>query len=72
MSRQRKFTQDELVALAGSAVAKIDIHGPRGVTYVSEREIEAMATLIVMADVLPGDLGEPHRKARFAQVEERA
>lgn len=69
MSETPRFTKDEINHLAGSAVAKIDIHGHRGVTLCSMREIEAMAVLIAMNGLLPADETEPKQRRHFPQIE---
>lgn len=59
----------EMNRLGGSAVAKVDRMGRRGVTLVTEPEIEAMAALIIAADALPGTPDSPIRQPIFPQIE---
>lgn len=47
MPEPRRFTETEILALAGSALVKIDSRGRRGTERVTHDEIEAMAALIV-------------------------
>ncbi len=69
MTEVRRFTQDEMLRLAGSAVAKVDLMGPRGTTLCTMDEVEAMAAVIVLAGVLPGQPDTPDRKPRFVETE---
>ena len=48
------FTLADMLRLAGSGVAKIDLMGERGTTLCTMDEIAAMAALIVAAGALPG------------------
>lgn len=48
-----RLSHDAIRTRAASAVRKIDHLGPRGVTLCSMEEIEAMACLIALADLLP-------------------
>jgi hypothetical protein len=41
-----RLTEEEMLALSGSALTKIDGKGPRGTSMVTFQEIEAMAALI--------------------------
>ena len=50
----RPFTLPEMLRLAASGVAKVDILGERGTTLCSMDEIAAMAALIVATGALPG------------------
>ena len=49
----RPLTEAELYRLGASAVAKVDVMGPRGTTLCSMEEIEALAMLVVMSGILP-------------------
>tara|TARA_R110002094_G_scaffold160396_11_gene145827 strand:- start:765 stop:986 length:222 start_codon:yes stop_codon:yes gene_type:complete len=69
MTEPRRFTQQEMLQLAGSAVAKVDLLGSRGTTLCTMDEIEAMASVIVLAGVLPGQPTDPQRQARFVENE---
>ena len=48
------FTAPEMLRLASSAVAKVDLLGERGTTLCRMDEIAAMAALIVACGALPG------------------
>lgn len=72
MTEVRRFTQEELKRLVGSAIAKIDLLGPRGTTLCSMEEIEAMAVWIVVKTKLPGHPTDPHRQPRYAELERKA
>lgn len=56
MSDIRRFTPDDLVQLSASAIAKIDLLGPEGTSHCTSDEVEAMATMIVLAGLLPAPL----------------
>ena len=43
----KRFSEAEMVRLAASGVAKVDLLGPRGTTLCTMDEIEAMAAMIV-------------------------
>lgn len=49
----RPFTVPEMLRLAASGVAKVDLLGERGTTLCSIDEIAAMAALIVATGALP-------------------
>lgn len=53
------FKRDEMVALAGSAIAKIDKYGRRGTTLLSLDETEAVVCCLACFDL--GDLPAPFR-----------
>ena len=69
MAEVARFTPEELIRLAGSAVAKIDLLGERGTTLCTCNEIEAMAVLVVMSGVLPGHPSDPHRQPLYPEKE---
>ena len=69
MTEPRPFQPDELLRLAGSGVAKVDLMGPRGTTLCTMDEIEAMAALIVLGGLLPGKPTDPARQPRFVETE---
>jgi len=50
--RDLRWSTEEMMGLARSAVAKIDAQGPRGTTLCTMDEIEAMALTLVMTGVL--------------------
>lgn len=54
----RRWTQDEMISLAASGVAKVDLLGERGTTLCSMEEIAAMAAVLAASGVLP----PPHRR----------
>ncbi len=70
MTEVRRFTQEEMLRLAGSAVAKVDLLGPRGTTLCTMDEIEAMAAVIILAGVLPGHPTDPDRAPHYVEKEE--
>ena len=65
----KRFSEVEMVRLAASGVAKVDLLGPRGTTLCTMDEIEAMAAMIVAAGVLPGHPRDPARQPYFVEVE---
>ncbi|WP_386173183.1 hypothetical protein [Sulfitobacter sp. R86518] len=65
----KRFSEVEMVRLAASGVAKVDLLGPRGTTLCTMDEIEAMAAMIVAAGVLPGHPADPARQPYFVEVE---
>lgn len=69
MTEPRRFTPEEITRLAGSGVAKVDLLGPRGTTPCTVDEIEAMAVLIAMHELLPGTPTDTARQPRFAENE---
>lgn len=64
-----RFSEAEMVRLAASGVAKVDLLGPRGTTLCTMDEIEAMAAMIVAAGVLPGHPADPARQPFFVEIE---
>jgi hypothetical protein len=58
MKKPQPWTTEEMLALAASGVAKVDLLGERGTTLCSMDEIAAMAALIAATGVLP----PPHRR----------
>lgn len=46
-----RFTPEEMIRLAASGVAKVDLLGPRGTTLCSMDEIEAMAAVCALHGV---------------------
>lgn len=69
MADPDRFTFHELLRLAGSGVAKVDLLGPRGTTLCTMDEIEAMAALIAISGLLPGHPTDPARQPRFVENE---
>lgn len=69
MTEPCPFQPDELLRLAGSGVAKVDLMGPRGTTLCTMDEIEAMAALIALSGLLPGRPTDPARQPRFVEIE---
>ncbi len=69
MAEVRRFESEELVRLTGSAIAKIDLMGPRGTTLCTMDEIEAMAVWIVLSGTLPGKPTDPHRQPYYVEKE---
>lgn len=63
------MSEAQLLRLAGSAVAKIDLYGLRGTTLCSTEEITAMALLIVAGGLLPGAPTDPERQPLYPQAE---
>ena len=58
------FTAAEMLRLASSGVAKVDLLGERGTTLCSMDEIAAMAALIVVSNALPG----PPQRIAYAEL----
>lgn len=52
MSAER-WSKGELLQLAASGVAKVDLQGARGITLCSMDEIAAMAAVSAMSGLLP-------------------
>lgn len=69
MTDPHPFQPDELLRLASSGVAKVDLLGPRGTTLCTMDEIEAMAALIAISGLLPGRPTDPARQPRFVETE---
>ncbi|WP_157057557.1 hypothetical protein [Loktanella sp. 3ANDIMAR09] len=66
-----RFTQDEMLRLAASAVAKVDLMGARGTTLCTMDEIEAMATLLAVSGLLPDrPAPDQHHPVIFATKED--
>lgn len=72
MSGKKRFTQEEILRLAGSAVNKVDLMGPRGTTLCTMDEIEAMAALIAINGLLPGQPTDTFRQPRFSELERKS
>lgn len=53
MTEPRRHHLVELIVLAAAGVGKVDYHGPRGVSLVSQDEIEAMAVLLACLGLRP-------------------
>lgn len=52
----------QMLALASTALGKVDFYGPRGLTMISVHEIEAMALTIAalgLVPTLPGNVAPP-------------
>ena len=54
----RRWTEDEMISLAASGVAKVDLLGERGTTLCSMAEIAAMAAVLAASSILP----PPHKR----------
>lgn len=54
-----RWDHAEMVRLAASGVAKVDLLGPRGTTLCSMDEIAAMAAVCALAGVGPRQLSTP-------------
>ncbi|MBM1833731.1 hypothetical protein JQX09_22585 [Sulfitobacter pseudonitzschiae] len=65
----QRLSEAEILRLAASGVAKVDLMGARGTTLCTMDEIEAMAALIVLAGALPGYPTDAERQPRFAALE---
>ncbi|SEK33468.1 hypothetical protein SAMN05443999_101234 [Roseovarius azorensis] len=55
-----RWSNEEMVRLAASGVAKVDLLGPRGTTLCSMDEIAAMAAVCALNGVGPRLLSTPH------------
>jgi hypothetical protein len=53
------FTLDEIAALAGRGLGKVDLWGHRGATLVSAEETVAMAVALAILGVVPIPPGAP-------------
>jgi hypothetical protein len=53
-----RWSEAEMIRLAASGVAKVDLLGERGTTLCSMEEIAAMAAVLAMSGVLP----PPHKR----------
>lgn len=51
----RRFSRNEIIALARSAVTKVDTFGVRGATLVTVEETIAMAALLSTPEILTTD-----------------
>lgn len=56
---------DEMLALASTAIGKVDLYGHRGLTMISMREIEAMALTLAALGLVPTMPGEAAPPAFF-------
>lgn len=68
--KARRWTEAEMIRLAASGVAKVDLLGDRGTTLCSMEEIAAMAAVLAASGVLP----PPHRRVlpeAYRQGDER-
>lgn len=53
---------DQMLARASTALGKVDLYGPRGLTMISTEEVEAMALTLAaigLVPTLPGDAAPP-------------
>lgn len=57
-----RWSRDEMMRLAASGVAKVDLLGPRGTTLCSMDEIAAMAAVCALNGVGPNRLSTPPSK----------
>ena len=57
-----RWNPDEMLRLAASGVAKVDLLGPRGSTLCSMDEIAAMAAVCALHGVGPSLLSTPPSK----------
>ena len=69
MSKIAPISNATMLALASTALGKVDLHGHRGVTMVSTAEIEAMALLLAALGLVPTRPGEPAPPAFFLTPE---
>lgn len=53
MADTNRWTMPQMLALARTGVAKVDLLGDRGTTLCSMDEIAAMAAVIALSGVLP-------------------
>ena len=53
------LTSEKVLALASSALGKVDLWGRRGVTMLSIDETEAMAVLLAAFGLIPTEPGKP-------------
>ena len=57
-TKTTRWSEEDMIRLAASGVAKVDLLGERGTTLCSMEEIAAMAGMLVLSGVLP----PPHRR----------
>lgn len=57
-SKSTRWSEADMIRLAASGVAKVDLLGERGTTLCSMDEIAAMAAMLVLSGILP----PPHRR----------
>ena len=57
-AKPARWTEADMVRLAASGVAKVDLLGERGTTLCSMDEIAAMAAMLALSGILP----PPHRR----------
>lgn len=53
---------DQMLARASTAIGKVDLYGPRGLTMISTQEIEAMVLTLAalgLVPTLPGEAAPP-------------
>ncbi len=60
---------DDVFRHTSTALGKIDLYGPRGLTMVTFDEIEAMALLLAALGVVPTIPGHPTPTTLFVPVE---
>lgn len=53
---------DQMLARASTALGKVDLYGPRGLTMISTQEVEAMVLTLAalgLVPTLPGEAAPP-------------
>ena len=60
-----RFTENQLLNLAHTAIAQIDARGRRGTEMLSYEQIEALACLVVISGLVP--MAEQAREASKQQ-----
>lgn len=60
---------DQMLARASTALGKVDLYGPRGLTMISMLEIEAMALTLAALGLVPTPPGGPVPPAFFLTSE---
>lgn len=60
---------DDMLARASTALGKVDLYGPRGLTMVSMAEIEAMALTLAALGLVSTPPGDPTPPAFFLTLE---
>lgn len=69
-TKPARWSQEDMIRLAASGVAKVDLLGERGTTLCSMDEIAAMAAVLAASGVLP----PPHERVlpeAYRQGDER-
>jgi len=58
-----------MLARASTALGKVDLYGPRGVSMINMQETEAMALVLASLGLVPTRPGEPAPPAYFLTLE---